>query len=480
MAGRKHKLDEQNENDRITSITVVDDDSDGDKDDTAFVPLKRIRGGGPFGGDGDGFHESEQLFDEDDDDEAGMALDEPPEPFDDNDNDTAYKSKKDDTVYSGITESMQSRWLRPSVPPQHQSTNSDLNLQWLDMDVVGGDPLPVNPAKGKRVLGSTQGRVPILRMYGTNEHGNSVAVFIHGFTPYGYFAIPKDCEFDDSAENLSRIRTILDARLQQQARGADSKNGGRSYCHGVTYVKDHKSIMGYETAHTRFFRVLVAMPTMIPTIKRIMEDGIELPGVRSKESTASSMVCFPAFECNIPFVLRYMIDSGISGAGWLTLPKSTYKLRSGAEKRTNSQIEVDIVYNELIVRKSEGEWNKIAPLRILSFDIECQGRKGQFPEAEKDPVIQISNVLTVYGEDNKTPVVQVRKHDRYLLPLLFAFYCFVSLSKSRLSLVLHLFAFFIHSFIHSFLPWTTDPRSLHIRHCLFNHYRCNHHRTSLH
>ena len=47
----------------------------------------------------------------------------------------------------------------------------------------------------------------------------------------------------------------------------------------------------------------------------------------------------------------------------------------------------------------------MAPLRILSFDIECQGRKGYFPEAEHDPVIQIANSLSVYGE-NKGPIVQ--------------------------------------------------------------------------
>ena len=31
--------------------------------------------------------------------------------------------------------------------------------------------------------------------------------------------------------------------------------------------------------------------------------------------------------------------------------------------------------------------------RILSFDIECAGRKGVFPEPEKDPVIQIANMV---------------------------------------------------------------------------------------
>lgn len=68
------------------------------------------------------------------------------------------------------------------------------------------------------------------------------------------------------------------------------------------------------------------------------------------------------------------------------------------------QIEVDITYEDIVPQKSEGEWNKIAPLRILSVDIECQGRKGHFPEAEQDPVIQIANSLSVSGQDK--PIVQ--------------------------------------------------------------------------
>jgi DNA polymerase delta subunit 1 len=45
----------------------------------------------------------------------------------------------------------------------------------------------------------------------------------------------------------------------------------------------------------------------------------------------------------------------------------------------------------------EGEWSKVAPLRILSFDIECAGRKGAFPDPSLDPVIQIANMVTVQG-----------------------------------------------------------------------------------
>ena len=54
-------------------------------------------------------------------------------------------------------------------------------------------------------------------------------------------------------------------------------------------------------------------------------------------------------------------------------------------------------YDNIVSHAPEGTWSKIAPLRILSFDIECAGRKGIFPEASTDPVIQIANMVTRQG-----------------------------------------------------------------------------------
>ena len=54
-------------------------------------------------------------------------------------------------------------------------------------------------------------------------------------------------------------------------------------------------------------------------------------------------------------------------------------------------------YDNIISHAPEGDWSRIAPLRILSFDIECAGRKGIFPEASTDPVIQIANMVTRQG-----------------------------------------------------------------------------------
>lgn len=93
-----------------------------------------------------------------------------------------------------------------------------------------------------------------------------------------------------------------------------------------------------------------------------------------------------------------------SGCDWIQLPAATYRLRTDQNRSTRCQIEVDIVYEHVRSHSVEGEWSRIAPLRILSFDIECQGRKGHFPEPEHDPVIQIANTITLQGQDQ--PIIR--------------------------------------------------------------------------
>lgn len=94
----------------------------------------------------------------------------------------------------------------------------------------------------------------------------------------------------------------------------------------------------------------------------------------------------------------------IQGMSWVEAPATKYKLIPEQSKQSNCQIEAEICYLDLVAHKPDGEWAKMAPLRIMSFDIECAGRKGIFPEANHDPVIQIANVVTRYGE--KKPFIR--------------------------------------------------------------------------
>ena len=95
-----------------------------------------------------------------------------------------------------------------------------------------------------------------------------------------------------------------------------------------------------------------------------------------------------------------MVDTGITGSDWVEFPAGTYSIRPETTAKSRCTLEIDIFYNELLTRECSGEWSLIAPMtRVLSFDIECQGRKGHFPEASQDPVIQIANVVSIFGSD---------------------------------------------------------------------------------
>ncbi|XP_070670080.1 DNA polymerase delta catalytic subunit-like isoform X2 [Malus domestica] len=53
----------------------------------------------------------------------------------------------------------------------------------------------------------------------------------------------------------------------------------------------------------------------------------------------------------------------------------------------------------------KGNFLKMAPFQILSFDIECAGRKGHFPEPIRDPVIQRVSVKMVAAGAEHTAAV---------------------------------------------------------------------------
>ena len=107
------------------------------------------------------------------------------------------------------------------------------------------------------------------------------------------------------------------------------------------------------------------------------------------------------FESNMPYGLRFMIDTGIFGVSWIELKKDTYALRSKKNYYSQCQIEVDIHnYNDIEWHPSSGVYASIAPVRILSFDIECASERGTFPKAEKDPVIQIANIVKIHGQEH--------------------------------------------------------------------------------
>ena len=154
---------------------------------------------------------------------------------------------------------------------------------------------------------------------------------------------------------------------------------------------------------------MMSVPRLIAPAKRLLEKGeVNVPNF--------SNATYRAFESNIDFEIRFMADTNVVGCNWIELPINKYKIRKQSQsnlgsrgidfnvKSSRCQIEVDIAWEEFISHAPEGEWADVAPFRILSYDIECAGRKGIFPEPDKDPVIQIANMVIRQGD--KEPFIR--------------------------------------------------------------------------
>ncbi|KAF9581072.1 DNA-directed DNA polymerase delta [Lunasporangiospora selenospora] len=218
---------------------------------------------------------------------------------------------------------------------------------------------------------STQ--TPVIRFFGVTEAGNSVVCHVTGFLPYFYVPAPERFKI----ENIPAFQSALETAIEK----------------GNTIVKIEwkmkESIFGYHGGEkSPFLKITMKDPRNISAAKRCLDRGI---------SFATFNDCsLQTYESNLAYLLRFMIDCKVTGANWIELPAGEYRVRH--DHNSNAQINVETSYDKLISHQPEGDWSKVAPLRIMSFDIECAGRKGIFPEAKVDPVIQIATMVTIQGE----------------------------------------------------------------------------------
>ncbi|CAN6611264.1 DNA polymerase delta catalytic subunit [Trichomonascus vanleenenianus] len=222
------------------------------------------------------------------------------------------------------------------------------------------------------------GEVSVVRIFGVSEEGHSVCCNVTGFLHYFY--VPAPVGFTES--HLDNLASAINASVPH------------SLDHLEIELKE--SLWGYTGGkQSPFIKVFAKDPKLINRMRTAFERGmIQYQGFTQVEMTT--------FD-NIAYVLRLMIDCHITGMSWITLPAGKYDWHK-YDSVSRCQIEVSINYKNLVAHAAEGEWLKTAPLRVMSFDIECAGRKGIFPEPERDPVIQIANVVTRQGES--TPFIR--------------------------------------------------------------------------
>ncbi|KAH9866079.1 DNA-directed DNA polymerase delta [Plenodomus biglobosus] len=279
---------------------------------------------------------------------------------------TLEKMTQDMETLKGQNAERDQQWHRPPLPADYNELTEKLVFQQIEAEE-----------------GVLNGGRTTVKLFGVTEDGHSVLLHVTGFLHYFYVAAPMNFHKED----CQPYKNFLEAECQKQM------NQHSAIIASVQMTMRENILRFQGNQKSPYLKITVNDPKYIGRVRTLVQNGF-----------ANYKRLWPAGEGgiltfdNIAYVLRFMIDTKVAGMSWVEVPAGKYRMIEQRDRHSNCQIEAQIHYSDLIAHNSEGEWAKLAPLRILSFDIECAGRKGVFPEANIDPVIQIANVVTRYGE----------------------------------------------------------------------------------
>ena len=153
------------------------------------------------------------------------------------------------------------------------------------------------------------------------------------------------------------------------------------------------SFMNYSADKGCFLKIYTSLPKFIPVLRDLFEkDRVTFRGRIGHFSDIT-------YEGQIPCQLRFLVDQDLPGMSWIRIPAGCYFLRKHEEHASTVQIEIDVMnYKDVEPIPIEVDAS-IAPLRIMSFDIEVTTDGVRFPTACRDAVIQIANVVKCQGSE---------------------------------------------------------------------------------
>ena len=163
---------------------------------------------------------------------------------------------------------------------------------------------------------------PVIQLFGKTESGETKLLRVKKFRPY-FYADVNYTNFDTLVQSINKL-------------GYD------------TEVVNRFRPQGYQSSTIKMIKVYTKSPK---DIKDARWKILGLPGVVN------------IYEADIPFVSRYLSDSGLFGMGWFEAGKNSIK---HVEHETTPE------------------------LRYMSMDIEVLPSETGFPTADKDPIIMIS------------------------------------------------------------------------------------------
>lgn len=236
----------------------------------------------------------------------------------------------------------------------------------------------------------TMTEMPIIRLTGITAEGNSVMLSICSSRPYFYMDVQDPQEANVLMQNLEQM-------LRRDVKGR-SRVKGRYVLSMEPVMKRNMCGWHKDEPCGVMYKVTMCYPGHIKKAR----DSLEYANRAVTERKIQT------FEANVPFELRYMVDTKLAGCQWIKLVGGTYSRvidpknapYQARDSPSNVQYHLYMTngYDHNAIQPLDvKDYGDLAPLRVLSFDIEAKRKGAGFVDASVDPVICICSSLYLVG-----------------------------------------------------------------------------------
>jgi len=220
---------------------------------------------------------------------------------------------------------------------------------------------------------SGQQHTPLLQILGRTKEGEAQNWFVAGFEPYFYVAAPADLTAADLPEFQSFLENICTGVV------------GPNPFKRIELVRTLTSMDTYHAAPRALLKITTFTPGVIGKLRDVWLKKYPT-GLRFQGRLYEPLV----FEADVKFYNRLGLDIDAVPYCWIDVPADKYLEAQDPAILTHCDRTICVHYSNLVVHKPEGEFIGNAPLKMCTFDIECLGRKGVFPESHTDPIGEIA------------------------------------------------------------------------------------------
>ena len=254
------------------------------------------------------------------------------------------------------------------------------------------------------------------QIIGRRQDRRSVVVRVRGFPSYFF------C--DAAATGPAAVAAMEDALVQymhakattieetvEREEWKNRANASRAERIRATRVRV-KAERWAPLADYQFARNVFRVETSHPHVVAMLRDGIVRGEVAGHLVVGTDPDAIPrAYEANVEFPMRFMIDMGIQTHAWIEVKSAE------AQPNTSFCSSPDLICEHPGLIRPIGEEEEkrralVPAYRILSFDIECKGRRGEFPDPKQDAVIQIACDLVTM---DSRPTDEINKDSKAFL-----------------------------------------------------------------